>query len=71
MEPNTISVTAHIVTGGEIEILKDAAPSRAIEDYLCPDMRPPVQSISITVCTSEGKQITISVGQKSIGAYYE
>ena len=64
MTNNTISVTAYIVTGSTNDILVDATPHEAIENYLCPDMRPPVQTIVIKAKTNDGKIVTISVGAK-------
>lgn len=71
MKNNTISVRAYIVTGGTNDMLEEATPHEAIENYLCPDMRPPVQTIVITAKTHDGKTVTISVGQNSISGSIE
>lgn len=71
MTKNTISVSAHIITGGTNEILINATPHDAIENYLCPDMRPPVETIVIKAKTDEGKTVTISVTQNKIYADIE
>ena len=63
---NTISVKAYLVDGGEMEILNDANPSQAIEQYLLPDTRPPVQTLVFAAYTDEGKLIKLSFTQKSI-----
>ena len=68
MNKNTISVTANIVTGGDIKILENESPHQAIEKYLCPDMRPPVENILIEAMTDDGKLVKISIVQKRIYA---
>ena len=50
MTKNTISVTAYIVTGSDIKILLNESPHQAIEKYLCPDMRPPIDYPRKNLC---------------------
>ena len=71
MKNNTISVTAYIVTGSTNDILVNSTPHEAIENYLCPDMRPPVQTIVITAKTNDGKTVKLSIGQDRIYADVE
>lgn len=68
MIKNTISVTAYIVTGSTNDILIDASPKTAIEDYFLPDMRPPVQTIVIKAVTNEGQLVTLSISNSTINA---
>ena len=66
---NRISVLAYLVDGSELPILDDVTPHEAIENYFCPDARPPVQSISITITNDSGKRFVISVTQKEVNLY--
>ena len=66
MKNNTISVTAFIVTGEVNDILSDSTPHDAIENYFCPDMRPPLETIVIKAKTDEGKTVLLSITQNSI-----
>lgn len=66
MDNNTISVAVYMVDGGFNEILSNATPAKAIDDYLFPDMRPPVRVIVINAMTEDGKNITLSVFQNRI-----
>lgn len=66
MDKNKISVTAVLVTGAMNDILNDATPHEAIENYLCPGMRPPVESITIKAHTDEGKIVLLTITQESI-----
>ena len=68
MTKNTISVTAYIVTGSDIKILLNESPHQAIEKYLCPDMRPPIENILIEAMTDDGKLEKISITQERIYA---
>jgi hypothetical protein len=71
MKNNTISVRAYIVTDDINDILENASPKKAIENYLCPDMRPPVQTIVIEAKTHDGKMVTLSITPSSISANIE
>lgn len=71
MKNNTLSVKAYIVNGDMADILEDATPDEAIENYLCPDMRPPVQTIVIEAKTADGKLVKLSITQKEIYASME
>ena len=66
MSNNQISVRAYLVDGSTLDILEDASPKDAIENYFCPDMRPPVQTIVITTKTDDGKIITLSISPNFI-----
>jgi len=66
MKTNRISVQAYFVNGSMQDVLEDATPQEAIENYLLPDMRPPVQTLVISVATKEGKHFSISISQTSI-----
>jgi hypothetical protein len=68
MNKNTITVTAYLVNGSSNEVLTDASPKDAIEEYLMPDMRPPVQTLVIKAITSDGKEVKLSISQSSITA---
>ncbi|HEY5370500.1 MAG TPA: hypothetical protein VIJ75_16065 [Hanamia sp.] len=68
MIPNTISVRAYLVNGDVNDILENASPKEAIENYLFPDMRPPVQTIVLDAVTAEGKKLNISISPTSITA---
>ncbi len=68
MTKNTVSVTAYIVTGSTNDILIDASPKEAIEQYFMPDMRPPVQTLVITAMTNDGKEVTLSISNSTINA---
>jgi hypothetical protein len=68
MRKNTISVRAYLVNGDINDILVNASPKEAIEDYLFPDMRPPVQTIVIEAITDDGRRLNISISPKSITA---
>ena len=61
MKLNSITVTAHLANGSVNEILYQASPSAAIEEYLFPDMRPPVDFLSISATDENGKSATIIV----------
>jgi hypothetical protein len=71
MNNNTISVSAYLVNGSVNDILTEASPMQAIEEYLFPDMRPPVQNLVITAKTKDGKLVTLSIGKTSINATLE
>ncbi|MES1218849.1 MAG: hypothetical protein ABUT20_25310 [Bacteroidota bacterium] len=71
MKNNTISVSAYLVNGSANDILTEASPTQAIEEYLFPDMRPPVENLVITAKTNDGKLVTISIGKKTISASIE
>lgn len=66
MDKNTISVTAFLVTGAMNDILSDATPHEAIENYLCPDMTPRVENLVIKAHTDEGKIVLLTITQNSI-----
>ena len=68
MKNNTISVRAYLVNGDVNDILENASPKDAIEDYLFPDMRPPVQTIVIDAITDDGKKLNITISPTSITA---
>lgn len=69
MIPNTVSVTAYFVTGEVNNVLENASPKDAIENYFLPDMRPPVENLLIEAFDKDGKKVTISITQKSINVY--
>lgn len=66
MKNNTFSATVYTVAGTDTTILEEVSPNDAIEQYLCPDMRPPVQTLVIQVKTDDGKLISISITQNKI-----
>jgi hypothetical protein len=68
MRKNIISVRAYLVNGDVNDILEEASPKEAIESYLFPDMRPPVQTLVMNAVTSDGKQLSISISPTSITA---
>lgn len=71
MENNTVTAEARLVNGSVNYILQEATPKQAIEEYLFPDCRPPVETLLITVKTDTGQTVTIAIGQKSISAFIE
>lgn len=68
MTKNTISVTAYIVNGDLNEVLIDASPKEAIDQYFMPDMRPPVQTLVIKAIKNDGKEVSLSISNSSINA---
>jgi hypothetical protein len=71
MEKNTISVRAHLISGGVNEMLHEVKPDAAIEEYLCPDMRPPVRCIVINAVTEDNKNVTLTIFQNRISVIIE
>ena len=61
MVTNTVSVKAYLVNGNVAEVLEDAAPKYAIEQYFYPDSGAPVRSLEIDIVDSKGKQYSISI----------
>ena len=68
MQRNTVSVTAYLVDGGINQILEEANPKDAIEQYLLPDMRPPVQTLVIEAQTDDGKTVVLSISNRNVHA---
>jgi hypothetical protein len=63
---NTISVSASLINGGYIDVLENATPKEAIEEYFYPDCKPPVSTLTIKAVNESGKTVKISISQSCI-----
>jgi hypothetical protein len=63
---NTISVKVSLVNGGYIDVLDNTDAQEAIEQYLHPDISPPISTYTMTVTDNEGKTVKISIGDGRI-----
>ena len=69
MKANSISVIAKLVNGNEIDILNEANPTDAIEQYLFPDCRPPVKTLLIKARNEDGRGMTISLSSGYVALF--
>jgi hypothetical protein len=63
---NTISVKAYIVDGSINDILEDASPKTALDEYFSPDTRPPVEELVISAFADDGRVVDIYITPKKI-----
>jgi len=63
---NKITCTTHLVNGTDIQVCNEDSPNQAIEKWLMPDMRPPVQVLAITLWDDKGDEYKLSITQSDI-----
>ena len=59
MKPNTISVTVHLVNNSVSDVLEDASPAEAINEYFCQWEADEVKALHILATNHDGVSINI------------